>query len=61
MTDDFLKLATGYIDPNTMHHVFTFFGPMLAFFAAGAGIFVSIFFFFRHHLAKWFRRLIWKK
>lgn len=45
-----------YIDPNTMHHIFTFLGPILIFFAAAANIVVSAVFFLRHQLATWFRK-----
>ena len=45
-----------YIDPNTMHNVFTFLGPLLAFFAAGAGIVVSAFLFFRRWIVAWFKK-----
>lgn len=38
-------LVLGYIDPNTMHHVFTFLAPVLASFAAGAGVIISAVFF----------------
>lgn len=46
----------GYIDPNTMHHVFNFLGPILAFFAAGAGAIVSVVFFLRRRLFGWLKR-----
>lgn len=48
--------VTGYIDPNTMQHVFTFLGPILALFTAAAGVIISVVFFLRHHLAGWFRK-----
>lgn len=48
--------VASYIDPNTMQHVFTFLGPILAFFAAAAGVIISAVFFLRHHLVSWFRK-----
>jgi hypothetical protein len=45
-----------YIDPNTMQHVFTFLGPILAFFTVAAGVIISVVFFLRHHLVSWFRK-----
>jgi len=45
-----------YIDPNTMHHVFTFLGPILAFFIAVAGVLISAVLFLRYHLVAWFRK-----
>lgn len=48
--------VAGYIDPNTMHHVFTFLGPLLVFFAAAASVIISVVFFLRHHLTAWFRK-----
>lgn len=46
----------GYIDPNTMHHVFTFLGPILALFTAVASVVISAVFFLRYRLASWFRK-----
>ena len=46
----------GYIDPNTTYNVFTLFGPILAFFAAGVGVIVSVFLFFRRRLTAWFKK-----
>ena len=48
--------VTGYIDPNTMQHVFTFLGPILAFFAAAASVIISAVFFLRHHLVSWLKK-----
>lgn len=39
-----------YIDPNTMHHVFTFFGSVLAIFAAGLSLVISAVFLFRYRI-----------
>ena len=47
----------GYIDPNTMHHVFTFLAPVLAFFAVVASTIISVVYLLRHHLVSWFRRV----
>jgi len=47
----------GYIDPNTMHHVFTFLAPVLAFFAVIASAIISVVYFLRYRLVGWFRRL----
>jgi hypothetical protein len=49
--------VAAYIDPNTMHHVFSFFGPLLAFFAAVAGMVISVIFFLRHHIVSWFKKV----
>lgn len=48
--------VASYIDPNTMQHVFTFLGPILAFFVTAAGVIISVVFFLRHHLVNWFRK-----
>ncbi len=48
--------VASYIDPNTMQHVFTFLGPILAFFAGAAGVIIAAVFFLRHHLVSWFRK-----
>lgn len=47
----------GYIDPNTMHHVFTFLAPVLAFFAVVASAIISVVYLLRHHLVNWFRKI----
>lgn len=47
----------GYIDPNTMHHVFTFLAPVLAFFAVVASTIISVVYLLRHHLVSWFRKV----
>lgn len=47
----------GYIDPNTMHHVFTFLAPVLAFFAVIASTIISVVYLLRHHLVSWFRKV----
>jgi hypothetical protein len=47
----------GYIDPNTMHHVFTFLAPVLAFFAVIASAIISVAYFLRYRLVGWFRRV----
>jgi hypothetical protein len=47
----------GYIDPNTMHHVFTFLAPVLAFFAVVASTIISAVYLLRHHLVSWFRKV----
>lgn len=47
----------GYIDPNTMHHVFTFLAPVLAFFAVIASAIISVVYLLRHHLVTWFRKV----
>ncbi len=47
----------GYIDPNTMHHVFTFLAPVLAFFAVIASTIISVVYLLRHHLVTWFRKV----
>lgn len=44
-----------YIDPNNMHHFFTFLGPLLVFFSAVAGIAASIVYFLRGRLRAWFQ------
>ncbi len=47
----------GYIDPNTMHHVFTVLAPVLAFFAVVASTIISVVYLLRHHLVSWFRNV----
>lgn len=47
----------GYIDPNNMHHVFTFLAPVLAFFAVVASTIISAVYLLRHHLVSWFRKV----
>ena len=47
----------GYIDPNTMHHVFTFLAPVLAFFAVIASAIISVAYFLRYRLVGWFRKV----
>ncbi len=47
----------GYIDPNTMHHVFTFLAPVLAFFAVVASTIISVVYLLRHHLVSRFRKV----
>jgi hypothetical protein len=47
----------GYIDPNTVHHVFTFLAPVLAFFAVIASAIISVVYFLRYRLVGGFRRL----
>lgn len=47
----------GYIDPNNMHHIFTFLVPILAFFTSGASLIVSAIFFLRRRSASWFRKV----
>ena len=54
---DLCRLVIGYIDPNTMHHVFTFLAPVLAFFALIASAIISVVYFLRYRLVGWFRRL----
>ncbi len=49
-------MIIGYIDPNTMHHVFTFFGTIAVFFAGGLGVIVSAVYFLRHHLRSWCKK-----
>ncbi len=56
VSGNFYQQVTGYIDPNTMQHVFTFLGPILAFFTVTAGVIISVVFFLRHHLVGWFRK-----
>jgi len=53
---DLCRQVIGYIDPNTMHHVFTFLAPVLAFFAVVASTTVSVVYLLRHHLVCWFRK-----
>jgi hypothetical protein len=48
--------VVGYIDPNNMQHVFTFFGPLLAFFAAVVSVVISVIFFIRHQIICWFKK-----
>jgi hypothetical protein len=48
--------VVSYVDPNTMHHMFTFLAPLLAFFAAAAGVIFSVVFFLRHHLVCLYRK-----
>jgi hypothetical protein len=40
----------GYIDPNTMHHVFSFLGPVIAVFVTVVSLTVSVFVVFRDRL-----------
>lgn len=47
----------GYIDPNTMHHVFTFLAPVLAFLAVIASAIISVAYLLRYHLVGCFRRV----
>ncbi|MFC1677134.1 hypothetical protein ACFL3G_08750 [Planctomycetota bacterium] len=54
---DTFGMIIGYIDPNTMHHVFTFFGTIAAFFAGGLGVIVSAVYFLRHHLRSWCKKM----
>jgi len=56
VSGDLGRQVIGYIDPNTMHHVFTFLAPVLAFFAALASAIISAVFLLRHHLVSWFRK-----
>lgn len=46
----------GYVDPNTMHHVFTFFAPMLALLTAAAGLVATTAFYLRSHAVRWLRK-----
>jgi hypothetical protein len=44
----------GYIDPNTMHHVFSFLGPVIAVFVTLLSLTASVFVLFRDRLANRF-------
>lgn len=55
-TKYFCEFTLSYIDPGTMQHVFTFIGPILAFFAIGAGLIVSAFVFLHHRSLAWFKK-----
>lgn len=50
----------GYIDPKTMHSVFTSWGPILAFFTVFGGMIVSCFLIFYHRWCALFKKYGWK-
>jgi hypothetical protein len=47
---DFAVLVCGYIDPNTMHHVFSFFAPVIAVLAMLLSVTALISVLFRNRL-----------
>lgn len=54
---DLCRQVIGYIDPNTMHHVFTFLAPVLTCFTVVASTIISAVYLLRHHLVSWFRKV----
>lgn len=48
--------SLGYIDPNTSQHVFSLFGPILAFLGVTGGLIATVIVCVRHRIASYFRK-----
>lgn len=51
----------GYIDPNTSQHVFSLFGPILAFLAAIGGLAVTGLVVVRNLIVSYFKKASWAR